>query len=94
MCFQHCLRGIGLRYTPQTLFITLLLGSKPLYVCYRTIYRYGLGRYAYRYAWCRIAILSEIQLPIKLANFLPNINSSIFNYLVFLLQRLTRQKDK
>ena len=33
--------------------------------------RYGLGRYAYRYAWCRIAILLEIRLSINLAHFLP-----------------------
>ena len=33
--------------------------------------RYGLGRYTYRYAWCRIAILLEIRLSINLAHFLP-----------------------
>ena len=57
----------------------LSLRKKDIEIRTGTIYRYidasryGLGRYAYRYAWCRIAILLEIRLSINLAHFLPQI---------------------
>ena len=85
---SQCLVWRGQSKSPQY-FIIVRAG---------TIYRYNdalgywLCWYAYRYAWCRIAILSEIRLTANLINYLPQ-NKFWYN-LFFRFCCLPDQKSK